>query len=60
MGTEVLNELQNAVGRLAAGARRCSTPRPTSADPGDDGVVLPRGPVTVAFRPGVGFAYPGG
>ena len=56
--TEILNELQNAV----AGWRRVigvvDTPADV-ADPGDDGVTLPRGPICVAFE-GVGFAYPGG
>lgn len=56
--TEVLNELQNAV----AGWRRVigviDTPADVS-DPGDDGQVLPRGPITVDFD-AVSFAYPGG
>jgi ATP-binding cassette, subfamily B, bacterial len=56
--TEVLNELQNAV----AGWRRVigivDTPADV-ADPGDEGEVLPRGPITVDFD-GVSFAYPGG
>jgi len=56
--TEILNEMQNAV----AGWRRVigiiDTPADV-ADPGDDGVELPRGPITVQFT-GVGFAYPGG
>jgi ATP-binding cassette, subfamily B, bacterial len=56
--TEVLNELQNAV----AGWRRVigvlDTPADV-ADPGDDGEVLPRGPITVDFEH-VSFAYPGG
>ncbi|HET9657041.1 MAG TPA: ABC transporter ATP-binding protein [Kineosporiaceae bacterium] len=58
MSTEVLNELQNA----AAGWRRVLAVLDTPAevaDPGDDGQVLPRGPVSVVFE-GVGFAYPGG
>jgi ATP-binding cassette, subfamily B, bacterial len=58
IATEVLNEAQNAV----AGWRRVlgvlDTP-PDVADPGDDGVELPRGPITVAFED-VHFAYPGG
>lgn len=58
MATEVLNEAQNAV----AGWRRVlgvlDTP-PDVADPGDDGVDLPRGPISVAFED-VHFAYPGG
>jgi ATP-binding cassette, subfamily B, bacterial len=56
--TEILNELQNAV----AGWRRVigviDTPADV-ADPGDDGVTLPRGPITVDFED-VSFAYPGG
>jgi putative ABC transport system ATP-binding protein len=55
--TEILNELQNAV----AGWRRVigviDTPADV-ADPGDDGQVLPRGPIAVDFD-GVSFAYPG-
>ncbi|NBE98173.1 ABC transporter ATP-binding protein [Nonomuraea sp. KC401] len=56
--TEVLNEAQNAV----AGWRRVlgviDTP-PDVADPGDRGVELPRGPISVAFED-VHFSYPGG
>ncbi|GGS85782.1 ABC transporter ATP-binding protein [Nonomuraea spiralis] len=56
--TEVLNEAQNAV----AGYRRIlgvlDTP-PDVADPGEKGVQLPRGPISVAFE-GVHFSYPGG
>jgi putative ABC transport system ATP-binding protein len=58
VGTEVLNELQNAV----AGWRRVMAVLDTPADvadPGEHGVALPRGPITVRFD-GVGFAYPGG
>ncbi|GGS53585.1 multidrug ABC transporter ATP-binding protein [Planobispora rosea] len=58
IATEVLNEAQNAI----AGWRRVlgvlDTP-PDVADPGADGVELPRGPITVSFE-NVGFAYPGG
>ncbi|RJL24684.1 ABC transporter ATP-binding protein [Bailinhaonella thermotolerans] len=58
MATEVLNEAQNAI----AGWRRVlgvlDTP-PDVADPGEDGVTLPRGPIEVRFDR-VGFAYPGG
>lgn len=56
--TEILNEMQNAV----AGWRRVIgilDTRADVADPGPDGVVLPRGPITVRFEQ-VGFAYPGG
>jgi len=58
VATEVLNEAQNAV----AGMRRVlgvlDTPTDV-ADPGDDGQVLPEGPVAVRFDH-VSFAYPGG
>jgi len=58
IGTEVLNEAQNAV----AGWRRVigvlDTPADV-ADPGEAGVELPRGPIDVRFE-GVEFAYPGG
>jgi ATP-binding cassette, subfamily B, bacterial len=58
MGTEVLNELQNA----AAGWRRVlailRTPADV-ADPGADGATLPRGPIRISFDQ-VSFAYPGG
>ena len=58
VGTEVLNEAQNAI----AGWRRVldivDTPADV-ADPGDEGTVLPRGPIDVRFE-GVSFAYPGG
>jgi len=56
--TEILNEMQNAV----AGWRRVIGIIDTEADvadPGEHGVDLPRGPITVEFE-GVGFAYPGG
>ncbi|MEO3938776.1 ABC transporter ATP-binding protein [Dermatophilaceae bacterium Soc4.6] len=56
--TEILNEMQNAV----AGWRRVIgiiDTRADVADPGADGVDLPRGPITAAFD-GVSFAYPGG
>jgi ATP-binding cassette, subfamily B, bacterial len=58
VGTEVLNEAQNAV----AGWRRVlgilDTPADV-ADPGPDGTVLPRGPIEVRFDD-VSYAYPGG
>ncbi|WP_151523265.1 ABC transporter ATP-binding protein [Serinicoccus kebangsaanensis] len=58
MATEILNEMQNAI----AGWRRVigviDTPADVS-DPGEDGVVLARGPITVDFQD-VSFAYPGG
>lgn len=56
--TEVLNEMQNAV----AGWRRVIGILDTPADvtdPGDNGVTLPRGSITVEFED-VSFAYPGG
>lgn len=56
--TEIFNELQNAV----AGWRRVigviDTPADVS-DPGEDGVRLPRGPITVEFED-IAFSYPGG
>ncbi|GAB3257643.1 ABC transporter ATP-binding protein [Kineosporia babensis] len=58
MGTEVLNELQNA----AAGWRRVIGVLDTPADvvdPGEEGVSQPRGPIGVRFDH-VTFAYPGG
>lgn len=58
IGTEVLNELQNAV----AGWRRVLAVLDTPADvadPGQEGEVLPRGEIVVAFE-GVSYAYPGG
>lgn len=55
--TEIFNELQNAV----AGWRRVigviDTPADVS-DPGEDGVRLPRGPITVEFSD-IAFSYPG-
>ena len=58
VGTEVLNQAQNAV----AGWRRVigviDTPADV-ADPGPDGVVLPRGPIDVRFEH-VSFGYPNG
>jgi ABC-type multidrug transport system fused ATPase/permease subunit len=58
MGTEVLNELQNAV----AGWRRVIAVLDTPldvVDPGPAGRVQARGPVAIRFE-GVGFAYPDG
>jgi ATP-binding cassette, subfamily B, bacterial len=58
MGTEVLNELQNA----AAGWRRVLgvlDTRADVADPGPDGVELPRGPIEIRFEK-VSYAYPDG
>jgi len=56
--TEILNEMQNAI----AGWRRVIGIIDTTADvadPGEKGVALPRGPITVDFEH-VGYAYPGG
>ncbi len=58
IGTEVLNEMQNAI----AGWRRVLAVLDTPADvgdPGERGADLPRGPITVAFDH-VSYAYPGG
>jgi len=58
VATEVLTDAQNAI----AGWRRVLDvldTRPDVADPGEDGVELPRGAVEVAFED-VSFAYPGG
>lgn len=58
MGTEVLNELQNAL----AGWRRVLAVLDTPADvvdPGPGGVDLPHRPIAVRFE-GVSYAYPGG
>ncbi len=58
VGTEVLNELQNA----AAGWRRVLgvlDTEPDVADPGPAGTALPRGPIDVRFA-GVSYGYPGG
>jgi putative ABC transport system ATP-binding protein len=57
VATEVLNEAQNAI----AGWRRVLgvlDTAPDVADPGRDGVELPRGPIEVRFED-VSFAYPG-
>ena len=58
IATDMLNEAQNAV----AGWRRVLDVLdldPDVADPDDQGVVLPAGPLSVEFR-GVSFRYPGG
>ncbi len=58
VGTEVLNEAQNAV----AGWRRVLGVIDTPADvtdPGPEGRALPRGPIDVRFDQ-VSYAYPGG
>lgn len=56
--TEILNELQNAVACWRRVIQVMDTPADV-ADPGTDGIDLPRGPITVDFDD-VGFAYPGG
>jgi putative ABC transport system ATP-binding protein len=58
VATEVLNEAQNAVAGLRRVLGVLDTPTDV-ADPGDEGWVLPEGPVGVRFE-GVSFAYPGG
>ena len=58
VATEVLNDAQNAI----AGWRRVLgvlDTEPDVADPGEDGVELPRGAIEVAFE-NVSFAYPSG
>ena len=58
IATEVLNEAQNAI----AGWRRVLDVlelAPDVADPAENGVDLPAGPLDVRFA-GVSFAYPGG
>jgi len=58
IATDMLNEAQNAV----AGWRRVLDVldlSPDVADPDDDGVALPAGPLSVRFRD-VSFRYPGG
>jgi ATP-binding cassette subfamily B protein len=58
IATEVLNEAQNAI----AGWRRVLDVlelQPDVADPGQNGLDLPPGPIDVRFA-GVDFAYPGG
>ncbi|MBO0828381.1 MAG: ABC transporter ATP-binding protein [Streptosporangiales bacterium] len=57
-GTEILNQAQNAI----AGWRRVIAvldTEPDVRDPGEAGVVLPRGPVDVRFQH-VSYHYPGG
>ncbi|HEY6794541.1 MAG TPA: ABC transporter ATP-binding protein [Kineosporiaceae bacterium] len=57
-GTEVLNEMQNAVAGWSRVLAVLDTPADV-ADPGPDGADLPRGPMTVTFD-AVSYAYPGG
>jgi putative ABC transport system ATP-binding protein len=58
MGTEVLNELQNAVAGWGRVLAVLDTPADV-ADPGPAGADLPRGPVSVTFDD-VSYAYPDG
>jgi putative ABC transport system ATP-binding protein len=58
IGTEVLNEAQNAIAGWRRVLRVLDTPADVS-DPGEAGRTLPRGPIDVRFQD-VSFAYPGG
>ena len=58
LGTQVLTEAQNAIASWRRVIGILDTPADV-VDPGDAGVVLPRGPVRVDFEH-VGFAYPDG
>jgi ATP-binding cassette, subfamily B, bacterial len=58
VGTEVLNEAQNAVSGWRRVLGVLDTPADV-ADPGPAGVVLPRGPIDVRFEH-VSFGYPDG
>ena len=58
IGTEVLNEAQNAIAGWRRVLRVLDTPADVS-DPGESGRTLPRGPIDVRFQD-VSFAYPGG
>lgn len=58
IGTEVLNEAQNAIAGWRRVLRVLDTPADVG-DPGDGGTTLPRGPIDVRFEH-VSFAYPGG
>jgi len=58
LGTQVLTDAQNAIASWRRVIGILDTPADV-VDPGEDGVVLPRGPVRVEFDR-VGFAYPGG
>ncbi|MBA2768349.1 MAG: ABC transporter ATP-binding protein [Sporichthyaceae bacterium] len=58
IGTEVLNEAQNAIAGWRRVLRVLDTPADV-ADPGQAGRELPRGPIDVRFEH-VSFAYPGG
>ncbi len=58
VGTEVLNEAQNAIAGWRRVLRVLDTP-PDVVDPATSGVLLPRGPLEVRFER-VAFAYPDG
>ena len=58
MGTQILTEAQNAIASWRRTLGILETPGDL-ADPGPDGVTLPRGPIDVTFDH-VTFAYPGG
>lgn len=58
MGTQILTDAQNAIASWRRVIGIVETPADL-VDPGEDGVVLPRGPIDVTFSD-VTFAYPGG
>jgi ABC-type multidrug transport system fused ATPase/permease subunit len=58
MGTQILTDAQNAIASWRRVIGILETPADL-IDPGEEGQVLPRGPIDVTFE-GVTFAYPGG
>ncbi|KQW53858.1 multidrug ABC transporter ATP-binding protein [Nocardioides sp. Root1257] len=58
MGTQIFTDAQNALVSWRRVIGILETPADL-VDPGEDGQVLPRGPIDVSLRE-VGFAYPGG
>ncbi|MFC6343932.1 ABC transporter ATP-binding protein, partial [Nocardioides hankookensis] len=58
MGTQIFTDAQNALVSWRRVIGILETPADL-VDPGEDGQVLPRGPIDVSLRD-VGFAYPGG
>ncbi|UDY22451.1 ABC transporter ATP-binding protein [Nocardioides sp. Kera G14] len=58
MGTQILTDAQNAIASWRRVIGVLDTPADL-VDPGPDGQVLPRGPISIEFRE-VSFAYPGG
>ncbi len=58
MGTQILTDAQNAIASWRRVIGILATPADL-VDPGEEGAVLPRGPIDVTFSE-VGFAYPGG